>query len=135
MLGETTIKELPTGMKIVGDLNLNEYIKQLPDVLELGGSLDANSSILESLPEWASHIKGYLDISFIHGISLPDKMIINGNFYCKFSSIEKFPKIMHIGGEAHMEDAYLKNFPDEFSAKVINKYPTGWPKYKYENKP
>lgn len=118
-----------------GNLDINSTpIKSLPNNLNIGGSLIADSSLLTSIPNDLKVgkdltlsgtsiislpnnliVNGSLDLEVTPITSLPNNLVVGDNLILNGSSISSLPKDLKVGGFLDLSDTPLaeKYTPDE----------------------
>jgi hypothetical protein len=95
-----SLKSLPKGLNVEGDLKLNfTNLKSLPEGLRVGVDLDLRGcTSLESLPEGLS-VGGTLDLDYCNNLaSLPEGLTVVRNLYLRNTRLTSLPKDISVGG-------------------------------------
>jgi len=129
------IKQLPKGLKVMGNLNLtgqpieelpddlyvggnlllsNTKISRIPETLKVNGSLCIQGTNVRSLPKNLTRINGCLYIGNTKIKALPDNMFILDTLDISESSLRELPEGLHVGEDLWMENSLITEFPENF---------------------
>ena len=152
-LDETQITYLPEGLKVGGDLNLEncKNLTSLPEGLKVSGNLDLSNSNITSLPKGLEvggdlylrnsnittlseglKVGGDMDLDGCREItSLPEGLEVGGNLDLNKTTIKSLPEGLKVGGDLFARCAVLNDYTKKELQEMIK---TGFIKGRYYRK-
>ena len=113
ILAETSVSELPKGLKIKGNLTLRRSkIKELPENLEVAGRLDISYTAITELPKGLK-VGQSIIIRGNNIDKLPENFQVNGDLDLLRCSIKELPKGLKIKGSLDLYESNVTEIPDD----------------------
>lgn len=123
-LSDSEIKALPEGLVVGKELNLtNAKVEYFPDDIVVKGDILLSGSAIKALPKSFNTglgidangvlvVAGSLDITNTNIKSLPDKMLVQGDFRASGSKIESLPTHLIVNGSLDISNTKVTVLPD-----------------------
>lgn len=108
-LTNTAITELPVGLKVAGDLNIQATEIQSLAGITVGGNLLAAYSKIESISDL--EIGGDLDLACTKIVHFPDSVKVGGNIDLSNTPIQSLPDDLHVHGRLDLYESEITDLP------------------------